>query len=118
MSKDNKAQRLSRSYVLPVDDKEFLLSDEMRSLRFALEYAKAEQALRKACVCSTVVVFGSARIPSPEQAEEALRNTAIASPKVDRLLRLSIFYERARSFARLVSRQAARCERPRVAART
>lgn len=39
-----------------------------RPRRFAVEYAKVEQALRKACVCSTVVVFGSVRIPSPEQA--------------------------------------------------
>ena len=102
VSNENSAQRLSRSYVLPVDDKEFLLSDEMRSLRFALEYAKAEQALRKCCVCSTVVVFGSARIPSPEQAE-ILRATASAGSGTDRLLRLSIYYERARAFARLVS---------------
>jgi uncharacterized protein (TIGR00730 family) len=102
VSNENSAQRLSRSYVLPVDDREFLLSDEMRSLRFALEYAKAEQALRKCCVCSTVVVFGSARIPSPEQAE-ILRATASAGSGTDRLLRLSIYYERARAFARLVS---------------
>jgi hypothetical protein len=66
--RDNSAQRAPQSYLLPVDDKAFLLSDEMRPLRFALEYAKAEQALRKACICSTVVVFGSARSPSPEQA--------------------------------------------------
>ena len=53
-------------------------------------------------MCSTVVVFGSARIPSPEQAE-TLSAAATISPKIDRLLRLSVYYERARSFARLVS---------------
>lgn len=99
---DNSAQRASRSFLLPVDDKEFLLSDEMRPLRFALEYAKAEQALRKACIFSTVVVFGSARIPSPEQAE-TVRLGAAASPRLDRLLRLGAYYERAREFARIVS---------------
>jgi uncharacterized protein (TIGR00730 family) len=98
----NRAQRESRSFVLPVDDKEFLLSDEMRPLRFALEYAKAEQALRKACICSTVVVFGSARIPSPEQVE-MLRAARSIGPTDQRLLELSVYYERARAFAKLVS---------------
>jgi len=99
---DNSAQRASQSYLLPVDDKEFLLSDEMRPVRFALEYAKAEQALRKASIVSTVVVFGSARIPSPEQAE-ILRLAAGSSARIDRLLRLAVYYERAREFARIVS---------------
>src|SRR5262245_43283839 len=35
----------SRSYLLPVEDTEFLLRDEMPAIRFALEYAKAELAL-------------------------------------------------------------------------
>jgi uncharacterized protein (TIGR00730 family) len=101
MTKNNSAQRASTSYVLPVLDQEFLLSDEMRPIRFALEYAKAEQALRRACVCSTVVVFGSARVPSPEQAER-LRD-APASTTTNRLLGLAVYYERARAFAKLVS---------------
>lgn len=99
---NNSAQRESPSYLLPVDDKTFLLSDEMRPLRFALEYAKAESALRKASVWSTVVVFGSARIPSPEQAE-ILKSAATASPRIERLLELGVYYERAREFARMVS---------------
>jgi uncharacterized protein (TIGR00730 family) len=99
---DNSAQRASPSYLLPVDDQAFLLSDEMRPLRFALEYAKAEQALRKACIVSTVVVFGSARIPSPEQAE-VLRRASPSSPRIERLLQLAVHYERAREFARIVS---------------
>jgi uncharacterized protein (TIGR00730 family) len=99
---DNSAQRASQSYLLPVDDKAFLLSDEMRALRFALEYGKAEIALRRAHVWSTVVVFGSARIPSPEQAE-ILKLGARSSPRIDRLLRLGVYYERAREFARIVS---------------
>jgi hypothetical protein len=43
---DNIAQRRSKSYRLPVEDTEFLLRDEMRAVRFALEYAKAELSLR------------------------------------------------------------------------
>ncbi|MFC7542416.1 hypothetical protein ACFQU2_27105 [Siccirubricoccus deserti] len=84
----NDAQRNSPSYRLPFKDTEFLLRDEMRPLRFALEYSKAELALRDWGVRSTVVVFGSARIPAPEQ--------AAADP-------LARWYATARQFARIVS---------------
>jgi hypothetical protein len=50
------------SYRLPALDQEFLLGDSMRGVRFLLEYAKAEEALRAWGVRSTVVVFGSARV--------------------------------------------------------
>jgi predicted Rossmann-fold nucleotide-binding protein len=84
----NDAQRNSPSYRLPVEDTDFLLRDEMRPLRFALEYSKAELALRDWGVRSTVVVFGSARIPAPER--------ATAAP-------LARWYATARQFARIVS---------------
>jgi uncharacterized protein (TIGR00730 family) len=85
---DNGEQKRSKSFLLPVEDTEFLLRDEMRSIRFALEYAKAELLLREWGVRSTVVVFGSARILSPDVAPNAQH---------------AIWYERARGFARLVS---------------
>src|SRR5690606_36711489 len=65
----NTAQKASPSYRLALEDRDFLLRDEMRAVRFAMEYGKAELALRDWGVRSTVVVFGSARIPPPEQAE-------------------------------------------------
>ena len=58
----------SPSYRLAVEDTDFLLRDEMRGVRFALEYSKAELELRDHGIRSTVVVFGSARVPSPERA--------------------------------------------------
>lgn len=58
----NAAQMEAAAYRLPVHDKDFLLGDSMRGVRFLLEYAKAEEALRAWGVRSTVVVFGSARI--------------------------------------------------------
>ncbi|ODT61759.1 LOG family protein [Phenylobacterium sp.] len=58
----NAAQMASPSYRLAALDEDFLLGDSMRGLRFLLEYAKAEEALRVWGVRSTVVVFGSARI--------------------------------------------------------
>jgi uncharacterized protein (TIGR00730 family) len=58
----NEAQIASPSYRLAALDEDFLLGDSMRGVRFLLEYAKAEEALRAWGVRTTVVVFGSARI--------------------------------------------------------
>ncbi len=60
---DDSPQTRAHSYILPVEDTAFLLRDEMRAVRFALEYAKAELLLRDWGIRSTVVVFGSARTP-------------------------------------------------------
>ncbi|NNM73042.1 TIGR00730 family Rossman fold protein [Enterovirga aerilata] len=59
---DNRAQLASASYRLPILDQDFLLGDSMRGVRFLIEYAKAEEALRAWGVRSTVVVFGGARV--------------------------------------------------------
>src|SRR5215470_16391953 len=67
-------QLQSRSYLLPIEDTDFLLRDEVRAVRFALEYQKAELLLRDAGIRSTVVVFGSARVLPRERAETLLRN--------------------------------------------
>jgi uncharacterized protein (TIGR00730 family) len=60
---DNARQLASPSFLLPALDQEFLLGDSTRGVRFLLEYAKAEEILRHWRICSTIVVFGSARIP-------------------------------------------------------
>lgn len=58
----NADQMASPSYRLAALDQDFVLSDSMRGVRFLMEYAKAEEALRAWGVRSTLVVFGSARI--------------------------------------------------------
>lgn len=73
------------SYRLPALDQEFLLGDSMRGVRFLLEYAKAEEALRAWGVRSTVVVFGSARV------------------REDGPGRQRFWYEQARAFGRIAS---------------
>ncbi|MBW6399198.1 TIGR00730 family Rossman fold protein [Roseomonas sp. HJA6] len=102
---DNGAQKRSRSYLLAIEDQEFLLRDEMRPFRFGMEFAKAEYALRDWGVRSTVVVFGSARIPSPEQA--AALTASARTPTEKRAAKhaadRSRLYEDARAFARIVS---------------
>src|SRR5437764_12323056 len=104
---DSAAQRASPSFRLPVEDTDFLLRDELRGVRFALEYEKAELVLRDAGIRSTVVCFGSARIPSPEEAKNEMR---VARGKGERQLarrrlRLSTYYEQARKFGRIVSQR-------------
>jgi len=102
---DNGAQKHSRSYLLAVEDQEFLLRDEMRPFRFGMEYAKAEYALRDWGVRSTVVVFGSARTPSAEQAAALAKKARGAAEKraAQQALDRSRYYEDARAFARIVS---------------
>ena len=78
---DNGAQKHSRSYLLAVEDQEFLLRDEMRPFRFGMEYAKAEYALRDWGVRSTIVVFGSARTPSAEEAAALAKKARGAAEK-------------------------------------
>ena len=102
---DNTRQIRSPSYRLPVEDTDFLLRDEMRDIRFALEYAKAEHLLRDWGIRSTVVVFGSARIPSPEQVAEADAAATLDTQKADveRMKRHGAFYQAARELGRIVS---------------
>lgn len=49
-------------YRLAALDQDFILGDSMRGARFMMEYAKAEEFLRRERVRSTIVAFGSARI--------------------------------------------------------
>lgn len=96
------------SYVLPVEDIDFLVNrDELRGLRFAIEYYKADIILRDWGVRSTVIVFGSARIPSPEKSAEDLRaaETQQARAQAERKASWVRYYEEARAFARLVSEE-------------
>jgi len=108
MEHENTSRQLaSQAYRLPVEDQEFLLRDELRGLRFQLEYSKTELLLRDWGIRSTIIVFGSARVPSPELAEELRKGaTNGGDPKqVARRLSLAPYYEEARKFGRIVSLQ-------------
>jgi uncharacterized protein (TIGR00730 family) len=56
------AQLASPSYRVAALDRDFLLGPSMRGVRFLLEFAKTDEALRAWGVRSTIVVFGSARV--------------------------------------------------------
>lgn len=99
-------QTESAAYKLAFQDTEFLLREDLRPVRFQLELLKPELLLNEAKIGSTMVFYGSARIPSPEAADaliEAATNDeqrAIA----ERLKAKSRYYEVARQLARLASR--------------
>jgi uncharacterized protein (TIGR00730 family) len=79
---DNSLQIASPSFRLPALDRDFLLGDSTRGVRFLLEYAKAEELLRSWGVASTIVVFGSARTEEGSPAYELAREFArIASER-------------------------------------
>ena len=89
-------------------DPEFLLRRETRGIRFQLEMLKPDLIQEAHHIDSTVVVFGSARFKSHEEAASALDHaqlagdpTAIAS--AERLLKQSTYYEAARAFANVVA---------------
>lgn len=94
-------------YVLAFEDEDFLRSDSMRGVRFMLEYAKPEEHLRAWGVRSTIVVYGSARILSPERAEEVLAAAASERERADaeRMTARVRWYQEARKFGRIVSEQ-------------
>jgi hypothetical protein len=108
MNNDNTSRQLaSQSYKLPIEDQEFLLRDELRGIRFQLEYSKTELFLRDWGIRSTIIVFGSARVPSPEQAEllRAGKVEGVDQKTAQSRLLLAPYYEEARKFGRIVSLQ-------------
>lgn len=94
------------AYKLAFQDRDFLLREELRPVRFQLELLKPEMLLDEAGVGSTLVMYGSARIPSPEMAETALANAPEDKKKiVERLVAKSKYYTEAHRLAKLVSQK-------------
>ena len=82
-------QTRSSSYRLAFTDTEFMLGDALRPVRLQLELLKPELALQEADIQSTIVVFGSARTPPPEESGADPARVAV--------------YEEARRFARMMA---------------
>jgi uncharacterized protein (TIGR00730 family) len=109
---DPAAAMTAQAYRLAFADPEFLLRRETRGIRFQLEMLKPDLAQQEAGIEHTVVVFGSARFQSLENAQASLqRAQATGDPHslrlAERALRNAAWYEQARAFARLVSEQCA-----------
>jgi uncharacterized protein (TIGR00730 family) len=105
------------AYRLAFADPEFLLRDELRPERLQLEFLKPELSMLDQGVHSTVVIFGSARIPDPQTAAtlvaEALRRVE-AEPDNSELQRAlsvarrveanSIYHQEARRLGEIITR--------------
>ena len=98
-------QSRSQSYRLAYRDADFLLRDELRPVRFQLELLKTEMLLDEARIGSTLVCYGSARIPSPEAAADlvAKADTPEACAIAERLAAKSRYYTQARELAHIAS---------------
>ena len=109
--------RSSRAYEKAYEDVDFLGRKDLRAIRLQLELLKPETLLREHKIRSTIVVFGSARVLSPEEARRRLataqeflaeaprdverkRHVQDAEKKVE----LSRWYEEARRFAAILSK--------------
>jgi uncharacterized protein (TIGR00730 family) len=105
----------SPSYRLAFQDPDFLLRDELRPVRLQLELLKPELILQDHLIESTIVVFGSARIPEPQAAMNELETAKAelqrdgANPLLQRKVRVaerrvanSRYYEEARKLGRLI----------------
>ena len=72
-------QQQDPAYRLAFRDTDFLLREELRPVRFQLELLKPDMLLDEAGIGSTLVMYGSARIPSPDHVEGLL--AAATSPE-------------------------------------
>jgi uncharacterized protein (TIGR00730 family) len=101
------------AYRLAFADPEFLLRRETRGIRIQLEMLKPDLDQAAQGVDNTVVVFGSARFPSPEDAEAFAQAADLSGDAqqiavAKRHLRNAKHYDNARLFARLVAGHSAR----------
>ena len=114
-SKDTPQTR-SHAYQLSFLDEDFMLRDELRPVRLQLELLKPELIQQEQNIRSTVVIFGSARIPDRETSEKKLAEAekALADSPDDKKLAAKVtiarnllakadYYEQARELAQIVS---------------
>jgi len=108
----------SSNYQLANEDRELLNSDEMRGVRMLLEINKPEKILEEQNILSTIIVFGGASLTDKSSIENRLelaKNSLTKDPSSSDLQReltrlknlqsISHYYDSAREFAKIVSRQ-------------
>jgi uncharacterized protein (TIGR00730 family) len=110
------AQTLSPSYRLAYDDVDFLKRDALRPVRLQLELLKPELIQSEHNIEATIVIFGSARIPAPDEAAKALEQAKFNLMQVpddenlkkqvvvaEKAVEKSRHYESARRLGRLIT---------------
>jgi uncharacterized protein (TIGR00730 family) len=98
-------QTTDPAYRLAFQDDEFLLRDDLRPVRFQLEMLKPDLLLDEAKIRSTIVFYGSARIPSPDRADTLVEASSTDTQRriAERLRAKAHYYEEARKLARLAA---------------
>ena len=93
------------AYRLAFQDNEFLLRADLRPVRFQLELMKPELLLDEAQIGSMFVMYGSARIPSPESAPALLAaaKTPAEQRVAERLCANAHYYAEAYKLAQRAS---------------
>ena len=117
------AQTRSPSYRLAYTDEEFLLRDELRPVRLQLELLKPDLLQHENGIHSTIVVFGSSRIPDKKTAIESLeksKSLSLANPSdttlkrkikiSERVVDNARYYDEARKLGRLITEDSKKCE--------
>ena len=108
----------SNNYQLAHEDRELLNSDEMRGVRMLLEINKPEKILEEQNILSTIIVFGGASLTDKSSIDNRLelaKNSLTKDPcssnlqreitRLKNLQSISHYYDSAREFAKIVSRQ-------------
>jgi uncharacterized protein (TIGR00730 family) len=93
-------------------DPEFLMRRETRGIRFQLEMLKPDLEQQQHGIENTIVVFGSARFRSQEEADTLLQaaqagGDAATIARARTLVRNARYYEQARAFGHRVARYSA-----------
>lgn len=93
------------AYTLAFQDKDFLLREDLRPIRFQLELLKPKLLLDEANIGSTLVMYGSARIPEPDMADAMVDAVGDGSQKriAERLRAKAKYYDEARKLAQIAS---------------
>ncbi len=103
-----------QSYRTAFTDREFMSRPETRGIRMELEMLKPDLIQKEMGIDQTVVVYGSARFKSQDEAQ-AMMEAAQTSGKAadlalaERHLSNARYYEDARSFGRIVTEHSLRC---------
>ncbi|MES2606164.1 MAG: TIGR00730 family Rossman fold protein [Pseudomonadota bacterium] len=98
----------SPAYRLAFADDDFLLAEEQRGMRLMMELNKPEYVLRHKSIQHTVVIFGSARTPSPEMMKDFERDHqkhVMTDEQLAVKRQHAHYYDEARKLAALITEQ-------------
>ncbi len=96
-------QTRAPTYRLAWNDPDFMTQRDLRPVRLQLELLKPEMTLAERGIRSTVVMFGGARLPEPGGDAWAAKNET----QRKNLVKNARYYDEARKFAQLCSKQSA-----------